>query len=218
MTHTQKPTQNLEQIINELNHAENALQNLGAAISIYGSARTAAEHPDYLLTARLAKRLSDAGFAIISGGGPGIMQAANKGAFAGKSPSVGLNIALPHEQCPNPYQNISVPFEYFATRKATFIRHSIAFIVLPGGVGTLDELFDTITLMQTRKIPMRPIILVNSQFWQGLIEWMKNQLLQRQMISPEDLQLIQICDDEDEILATLCPSCQNLCPPESWNL
>ncbi|HGM0439616.1 TPA: TIGR00730 family Rossman fold protein, partial [Neisseria gonorrhoeae] len=173
------------------------------AVSIFGSARTPQNHTDYAFACRLARRLSDSGIAVISGGGPGIMEAANKGAFAGKSVSVGLNIALPHEQKPNPYQDIALRFSRFAERKAVFFRYSQAYVVMPGGFGTLDELFEILTLVQTGKVPPRPVVLVGKAFWSGLAEWINAQLLARGMISEGAASLFSISDDEDEIIAYL---------------
>lgn len=179
------------------------LKPIRPAVSIFGSARTAPDHPYYEKTERIARQLSDAGFSVISGGGPGIMEAANKGAYFGKSPSVGLNIQLPMEQQANPYQDISQTFQHFFARKFMFVKFAIAYVVMPGGFGTLDELFESLTLVQTGKTPSRPIILVGRSFWQGMIDWIGDQLLERGMISPSDLDLMQIVDDEDEIVAQI---------------
>lgn len=187
-------------IVSEFLQAGEELRAIQPAVSIYGSARTPSDHPDYLFAESLSRKLSDAGFAVISGGGPGIMEAANKGAFAGKSPAVGLNIVLPHEQKANPYQDLAVEFEHFFPRKVMFVKHSLAYIVMPGGVGTLDELFESLTLVQTGKVPQRPIILVGSAFWGGLVTWLREALLARKFIAPQDLDLIQVIDDEDEIV------------------
>ncbi|QEY25345.1 LOG family protein [Neisseria zalophi] len=187
-------------IISEFVESGEELRAIQPAVSIYGSARTPAEHPDYLFTESLSRKLSDAGFSVISGGGPGIMEAANKGAFAGRSPAVGLNIVLPHEQNANPYQNLSIKFQHFFPRKVMFVKHAVAYVVMPGGFGTMDELFESLTLVQTGKTPSRPIILVGSAFWKGLLDWIKEQLLGNGLISPEDLDLIQLIDDEDEII------------------
>ncbi|KPN71158.1 TIGR00730 family Rossman fold protein [Neisseria sp. 83E34] len=191
----------LLKIMSEFVEAGEELRAIQPAVSIYGSARTPADHPDYLFTERLARKLSDAGFSVISGGGPGIMEAANKGAFAGKSPAVGLNITLPHEQAANPYQDLSVTFQHFFPRKVMFVKHAVAYVTMPGGFGTLDELFESLTLVQTGKTPTRPIILVGETFWRGLIDWVKEQLLAKGMINPEDMDLIRLLDDEDEIVA-----------------
>ena len=158
-------------IISEFVEAGEELRAIQPAVSIYGSARTPENHPDYAFTLRLARKLSDAGFSVISGGGPGIMEAANKGAFAGASPAVGLNIVLPHEQKANPYQDLSIKFQHFFPRKVMFVKHAVAYVVMPGGFGTLDELFESLTLVQTGKTPDRPIILVGKAFWAGLLDW-----------------------------------------------
>ncbi|WP_416189715.1 TIGR00730 family Rossman fold protein [Neisseria sp. CCUG17229] len=187
-------------IISEFVESGEELRAIQPAVSIYGSARTPVDHADYLFTERLSRKLSDAGFSVISGGGPGIMEAANKGAFAGASPAVGLNIVLPHEQHANPYQDLSIKFQHFFPRKVMFVKHAVAYVVMPGGFGTLDELFESLTLVQTGKIPNRPIILVGKVFWAGLLDWIKDQLLGNRLISPEDMDLIQLIDDEDEIV------------------
>ena len=190
-------------IMAEFVESTEALSEISPAVSIFGSARTPRAHGYYKLTEEIARRLSDAGFSVISGGGPGIMEAASKGAFFGKSPSVGLNIQLPHEQKPNEYQDLSLSFNHFFSRKVMFVKHAVAYVVMPGGFGTLDELFESLTLVQTGKTPSRPIILVGRSFWQGMIDWIGDQLLERGMISPSDLDLMQIVDDEDEIVAQI---------------
>ncbi|MET3821456.1 uncharacterized protein (TIGR00730 family) [Burkholderia ambifaria] len=149
---------------------------------------------------QIARKLSDAGFAVISGGGPGIMEAANKGAHAGKAPSVGLNIELPHEQAGNHFQDISLRFRHFFTRKVTFVKNSDAVIVMPGGFGTLDELSEVLTLIQTKKSRLVPIILVGSEFWKGLLQWFRDQLIPMGLINPEDMDLMQVIDDPDQVL------------------
>ncbi|MCG9013717.1 LOG family protein, partial [Laribacter hongkongensis] len=158
---------------------------------------------DYKLTEDIARRLSDAGFAVISGGGPGIMEAANKGAFYGPAPSVGLNIELPHEQVNNPYQDISLKFSHFFSRKVMFVKHACAYVVMPGGFGTLDELFEALTLVQTGKSRRIPIILVGSRFWQGLLDWFSDQLVGRGYINPEDLDLICLTDDPAAVVSAI---------------
>ena len=191
------------------------LRAIQPAVSIYGSARTPENHPDYAFTLRLARKLSDAGFSVISGGGPGIMEAANKGAFAGASPAVGLNIVLPHEQKANPYQDLSIKFQHFFPRKVMFVKHAVAYVVMPGGFGTLDELFESLTLVQTGKTPDRPIILVGKAFWAGLLDWIREQLLGRNLILEEDLNLIRLIDDEDEIIEEIFAHYENrleICP------
>lgn len=183
--------------------ADEVLSGIRPAVSIYGSARTPADDPLYALCEGLARRLSDAGFAVLSGGGPGIMEAANKGAFGGRSQTVGLNIVLPHEQKPNDYQDVSVCFDSLLSRKAMFIKHSLAWVVLPGGFGTLDELFETLTLVQTGKTPFRPLILMGSGFWGGLVDWLRAQLLERAYVSAADMDLIRVCDCPDEVVQSI---------------
>jgi len=170
------------------------------AVSIFGSARTPPGSPYYVLTEEIARKLSDAGFSVISGGGPGIMEAANKGAYHGKSPSVGLNIQLPREQVSNGYQDISQTFRHFFARKYMFVRFASAYVVMPGGFGTLDELLEALTLVQTGKSQKIPIILVHSPFWRGLVDWLGARLVEEQMIAPEDMQLLQVLDRPEEVV------------------
>ena len=170
------------------------------AVSIFGSARTPADDPWYLTAEHIAGELARAGYGVITGGGPGIMEAANKGALEAGGVSVGLNIALPHEQEPNPYSNFPLEFKYFFVRKVMFLKYAQAFISLPGGFGSLDELFETVTLVQTQRIKPCPILLVGSSFWGGLIDWIKDQFLTNGTISKEDLDLIKIIDDPEEVV------------------
>ena len=190
-------------IMSEFVSATERLRDIHPAVSIFGSARTPHDHPYYQLTEEIARLLSDAGFTVISGGGPGIMEAANKGAFYGKSASVGLNIQLPHEQHNNPYQNISQSFQHFFTRKVMFVKFASAYVVMPGGFGTLDELMEALTLVQTGKTRRMPVILVGSQFWGGLMEWIKTSLLNEKMISPGDVDLIQVIDEPEQVVAAI---------------
>ncbi|MCC6924126.1 MAG: TIGR00730 family Rossman fold protein [Nitrosomonas sp.] len=176
------------------------LDSIQPAVSIFGSARTDVNHPYYKLTEQIARQLSDAGFSVISGGGPGVMEAANKGAYYGSSPSIGLNIQLPHEQHRNPYQDISQSFRHFFARKYMFVKFATAYVVMPGGFGTLDELMEALTLVQTGKTRKMPIILVCSDFWRGLIDWFRNVLIAENCISPEDMDLIQIIDEPQEVV------------------
>ncbi|HEY0664938.1 MAG TPA: TIGR00730 family Rossman fold protein [Gallionella sp.] len=187
-------------IMAEFVSATERLSTIHPAVSIFGSARTRPDHPYYQLTEEIARLLSDAGFSVISGGGPGIMEAANKGAFYGKSPSIGLNIQLPHEQHNNPYQNISQTFQHFFTRKVFFVKFASAYVVMPGGFGTLDELMEALTLVQTGKTRKIPIILVGSKFWGGMLDWFRTSLLEEKVISPEDLDLIQLIDEPREVV------------------
>ena len=179
------------------------LTEIRPAVSIFGSARTPPESPYYPLAEDIARQLSDAGFAVISGGGPGIMEAANKGAFFGKSPSIGLNIQLPHEQRTNAYQDISQSFRHFFARKYMFVKFASAYVVLPGGFGTLDELLEALTLIQTGKSRKIPIILVCEPFWRGLIDWFRERLVSEGMVEAGDLDLIQIIDRPADIVAAI---------------
>jgi len=170
------------------------------SVSIFGSARTNPEHPYYQKAEKIARLLSDSGFSVVSGGGPGIMEAANKGAQAGKSTSIGLNIELPKEQKPNLYQDISLNFRHFFSRKVMFVKYATAYIALPGGFGTLDEMAEILTLIQTGKTRKIPIILVESSFWSGLIDWFKDSLIQEGTINESDLDLIQIIDQPEQVV------------------
>ncbi|MDP3609048.1 MAG: TIGR00730 family Rossman fold protein [Methylophilus sp.] len=191
------------EIMAEFVGATEKLKKITPAVSIFGSARIKPDHPYYKLTEEIALLLSESGFSVISGGGPGIMEAANKGAYAGTGPSVGLNIELPFEQSGNPYQDIGITFKYFFMRKVMFVKYASAYIVMPGGFGTLDELMEAITLVQTGKSRKIPIILVGSSFWAGLIDWIKNTLIAEGMASPEDMLLIQSIDDPKQIVETI---------------
>jgi hypothetical protein len=179
------------------------LKEISPAVSIFGSARTSPDHPYYKLTEEIARQLSDAGFSVISGGGPGIMEAANKGAFYGKSPSVGLNIQLPHEQHNNPYQDISQTFHHFFARKVMFVKFAAAYVVMPGGFGTMDELMEALTLVQTGKTRKIPIILVCENFWKGVLDWFRNVMVTEGMINVEDLDLIQIIDEPKQVVEAI---------------
>jgi uncharacterized protein (TIGR00730 family) len=188
------------QIMAEFVEGFERLSQIKPSVSIFGSARTPVDHPYYKLTEDIALLLSDAGFSVVSGGGPGIMEAANKGAFAGKSPSIGLNIVLPHEQATNPYQNISLNFRHFFSRKVMFVKYASAYVVLPGGFGTLDEMMEILTLVQTHKTRQIPVILVHKPFWEGLLAWFRSTLVTEGVISPEDLDLMQIVDTPQEVV------------------
>ncbi len=191
------------QIMAEFVEGFEKLARIKPSVSIFGSARTPEDHPYYALTEDIARRLSDAGFSVVSGGGPGVMEAANKGAFAGKSPSIGLNINLPHEQSANRYQNISLYFRHFFSRKVMFVKYAAAYVVLPGGFGTLDELAEILTLVQTAKTRRIPIILVHAPFWEGLVEWFKSRLLVEGMINEADLDLFKILDKPEEVVEAI---------------
>jgi uncharacterized protein (TIGR00730 family) len=170
------------------------------AVTIYGSARTSKEHPYYKLTEKIAGELARAGYAVITGGGPGIMEAANKGAMEAGGISIGLNISLPHEQAPNAYSNFPLHFKYFFVRKVMFMKYSLGFICMPGGFGSLDELFESMTLIQTQRIKPFPIILVGSDFWAGLVDWMKDKLLAEGNINKEDILLFKVIDNAEEVV------------------
>ena len=191
------------EIMAEFVSATERLKEITPAVSIFGSARTKPEHPYYKLTEEIARQLSDAGFSVISGGGPGIMEAANKGAFYGDAPSIGLNIELPHEQSGNDYQDISLTFHHFFMRKVMFVKYASAYVVMPGGFGTLDELMEVLTLVQTGKSRRIPIILVGAAFWAGLLGWLKNTLVAEGMASQDDMELVQVVDEPKEIVAAI---------------
>lgn len=201
--HSARESWHAFEIMSEFVDATERLKQITPAVSIFGSARTPPDHPYYKLTTEIARKLSDAGFGVISGGGPGIMEAANKGAFHGKSPSIGLNIELPHEQANNDYQDVSQNFKHFFMRKVMFVKYASAYVVMPGGFGTLDELMEALTLIQTGKTRKIPIILVCSAFWGGLIDWFRSTIITEGMASPEDMNLIQIIDDPDKIVEAI---------------
>ncbi|MGB4811535.1 MAG: TIGR00730 family Rossman fold protein [Methylophilaceae bacterium] len=191
------------EIMAEFVDATERLKEITPAVSVFGSARTPPDHPYYKLTEEIACLLSNSGFSVISGGGPGIMEAANKGAYAGKSASIGLNIELPHEQNSNAYQDISQNFKHFFMRKVMFVKYASAYVVMPGGFGTLDEVMEAITLVQTGKSLKIPIILVGTAFWRGLLDWVKTTLVNEKMIAPEDVDLIQLIDEPTEIVEAI---------------
>jgi uncharacterized protein (TIGR00730 family) len=168
---------------------------------MFGSARVPAGHPEYEFARRVARELSSDGMAVITGGGPGVMEAANRGAQEGGSESVGLNIELPHEQGMNPYVDIGITCHYFFTRKLFFVRYAVGFVVFPGGFGTLDELFEALTLVQTGKTRHFPIVLVGSAYWSGLIEWVRTRILEEGKIDPTDMTLIEVVDEPHEVVA-----------------
>jgi|TARA_B110000908_G_scaffold106719_1_gene125519 uncharacterized protein (TIGR00730 family) len=176
------------------------LSDLGPSVSIFGSARLLETSPFYKAAERVAREISKAKFSVISGGGPSIMAAANKGAFGQGGSSVGLNIELPFEQSPNDNQDVSLSFRYFFVRKLMFVKYSMAYVVFPGGFGTLDEFFEALTLIQTRKISNFPVILYGESFWRGLIDWLKEEVLKQGCISEKDLNLFYIVDSPEEVL------------------
>ncbi len=188
------------QIMAEFVEGYERLDKIKPSVSIFGSARTAADHPHYQLAEEIAFALSESGFSVVSGGGPGIMEAANKGAFRGKSPSIGLNIILPREQVENKYQDISLHFRHFFSRKVMFVKYASAYVVLPGGFGTLDELAEILTLVQTGRTQKIPIILVNRKFWTGLLSWFEQTLVAEGTISAEDFELFEVLDSPREVV------------------
>ncbi|MGZ4270954.1 MAG: LOG family protein [Solirubrobacteraceae bacterium] len=191
----------LDRIEGEFEMGVEALRAVGCrAVSVFGSAHTPAGHPDYALAREIARRLGRAGFAIVTGGGPGLMEAANLGAREAPTTSVGLNIALPFEQKPNRHLDISLRFDHFFIRKVMFVRFASAFVVMPGGFGTLDELFDALVLIETGKIRHFPVILVRSSYWVGLLDWAREQLLEQGMLTLPDLDLLTVCDEPDEVV------------------
>jgi uncharacterized protein (TIGR00730 family) len=191
----------LERIKDELRHGFDLLRDVKYAVSIFGSARVREGHPAYEAARETARELARSGFSVITGGGPGVMEAANRGAKEGGGLSIGINIELPFEQHVNPYLDRSLTCRYFFTRKLFFVRYSIGFVVYPGGFGTLDELFEALTLTQTSKIRHFPVVLVGSEWWRGLIDWAGERLLADGMISAPDLELIQVCDTPSDVLS-----------------
>lgn len=187
-------------IMAEFVDAIETLSGINHAISIFGSARVKPGEPYYEKTVVLARRLAQEGFSVITGGGPGIMEAANKGAAEGGGKSVGMNIRLPFEQKPNPYANVHIDYKYFFIRKVMFVKYAMAYIILPGGFGTLDELFEALTLIQTKRIKSFPVILMGSEYWKGLIDWMKDTMMRDLMIEKDDLDYFQVIDDPEEVV------------------
>jgi len=184
----------------ELERGFDALRDVTRGVSVFGSARVPAGAPEYELAREVGCRLGAAGFTVITGGGPGVMEAANRGAKEAGARSVGLNIELPFEQGPNGFQDITLTFHFFFARKVMFVRYAGAFVVFPGGFGTLDELFEALLLIQTRKIRSFPVVLVGREWWTGLLDWLRERLLTDGMISPEDVDLVTVTDDPDEVV------------------
>jgi hypothetical protein len=187
-------------IIGELVEGFDRLSGIEPAVAIYGSARLSVEDELYAQTEEIANRLGQMGFSIITGGGPGVMEAANKGALRAGVISVGLNIALPEEQISNPYATKSITFNHFFVRKVMLVKYTTAFIIMPGGLGTLDELTEVLTLMQTHKIKPFPVLLFDGQYWKGFLDWLKSFVLAKEFISEEDLSLLRVCDSPDEVI------------------
>ena len=187
-------------IIGELVEGFDKLSGIEPAVSIYGSARIKADDELYAQTEEIARRLGELGFSIISGGGPGIMEAANKGASEAGTTSVGLNIDLPQDQICNPYTTKSITFKHFFVRKVMLVKYATAFIIMPGGLGTLDELTEVLILMQTHKIKPFPVVLFNSKFWKGFLDWLQSSVLARGLVSEEDFNLLRICDEPNAVV------------------
>ena len=198
--HTDRDLWSIFRIMSEFVEGYDTLRYLHPAVSIFGSSALPAESKYYNDAREIARKLSDAGFSVITGGGPSIMEAANRGAFEGKSKSIGLNIDIPSEQIPNEYQDLSLDFRYFFARKVMFVKYASAFVIMPGGFGTLDELFESMTLIQTKKILHFPVILYGSEFWGGLIDWIVSSPIKVGTLSKEDLSLFSLTDDTDEVV------------------
>jgi len=190
-------------IIGELVQGFDNLSGIEPAVTIYGSARLETDTKLYAQTEEIAYRLGKKGFSIISGGGPGVMEAANKGALKAKVASVGLNIELPEEQAPNVYATKSMTFSHFFVRKVMLVKYATAFIIMPGGLGTLDELTEILTLMQTHKIRPFPVVLFNGEYWKGFLEWLRNPVLNSAFISEDDFDLLRVCNSPDEVINTV---------------
>ena len=193
----------IDHVEDEFENAFEILNGMPLGVSVFGSARVKEGNPSYDLGVEVGRRIAEAGYPVITGGGPGLMEAANRGAHSAGGTSVGLTITLPFEEGANPYADRVVNFDNFFTRKTVFIRYSCAFVVLPGGFGTLDELFEAITLVQTRKIQDFPVILVGVDFWSGLVDWVRDTLVAEGKISPDDVDIITVTDDLDEVLRTI---------------
>jgi uncharacterized protein (TIGR00730 family) len=200
---TVKDTWRMFHIMAEFVEGFEALAEYHPSVSIFGSSRAKPGDEVYQNAEQIGKLLAENGFGVITGGGPGVMEAANKGAASVGGKSIGLNIELPLEQTPNPYTNINLTFHYFFVRKVMFIKYAVAYIILPGGFGTMDELFESITLIQTHKIRPFPVILVGSEYWKGLLDWIKGVLLKEGRISPSDLEIFQQIDQPEEIIKTI---------------
>ncbi|MDX6508033.1 MAG: hypothetical protein QOG06_2677 [Gaiellaceae bacterium] len=189
-----------------------AVERIGKpAITVFGSARVGEDHPAYREARDVARRLAEAGFAIVTGGGPGVMEAANRGARDAGGTSVGFNIELPHEQHENPYLDISLTFRHFYTRKTMFVKAAEGFVIFPGGFGTLDELFESLTLIQTGKVLHFPVVLFDRGYWSPLLDWIRERLLPDGMISPDDLELLSVTDDPDEAVTTILDCYERRC-------
>jgi len=191
-------------IIGELVEGFDKLSGIEPAVTIYGSARIKADDQLYAQTEEIAYRLGEKGFSIVTGGGPGVMEAANKGALRANATSVGLNIEILEEEGPNIYTTKLITFNHFFTRKVMLVKYATAFVIMPGGLGTLDELCEVLTLIKTHKIRPFPVILFNSEYWKGLLDWLQNTVLERRFVFKEELNLLRLCDNSDEVVETIC--------------
>jgi uncharacterized protein (TIGR00730 family) len=202
---TQQDTWRVFRIMAEFVEGFEDLAEIQPAVAVFGSARTKPSHPHYKMTVKVGHALAKEGFTVVTGGGPGLMEAANRGASKTKTKniSVGLNIDLPFEQTPNPYADIRMNFRYFFCRKVMFIKYASGFVIMPGGFGTMDELFESLTLIQTQRIKPFPVIMMGKKYWGGLLKWVKNTMLENGYIQPEDLDLIQVTDDVGEAVDTI---------------
>jgi uncharacterized protein (TIGR00730 family) len=199
-------------IASEFHEGFEAVERIGGpAVSIFGSARVAEDHPAYAEARDVARRLAEAGFAIVTGGGPGVMEAANRGAREGGGLSVGFNIELPHEQHSNPYLDIDVTFSHFYARKTMFVKAAEGFVIFPGGFGTFDELFESLTLIQTGKVLHFPVVLFDSGYWGPMLDWIRSRALAEEMVSPEDLELLHLTDDAEDAVATIVDCYERRC-------
>jgi uncharacterized protein (TIGR00730 family) len=201
----QTDAQRVTRMRDELARGFEALEEVRSrrAVSVFGSARVPPGTPEYELARVIGRRLGEEGFAVITGGGPGLMEAANRGAREAGAPSIGLNIELPFEESTNPHVDVSLDFHYFFARKLMFVRYAGGFVVLPGGYGTLDELFEALVLLQTHKIDPFPVLLVGTSFWRGLLDWMRDRLVNDGMIAAGELDLVRVVDDPEEVVATM---------------
>jgi uncharacterized protein (TIGR00730 family) len=193
----------IDLISEEFRNGFSTMAKVSHGVSVFGSARTPRDHPDYAFARDVAAQLGRSGYAIITGGGPGIMEAANRGARDAGALSVGLNIELPHEQMPNAYQDVSLHFKHFFARKTMFVRYAQAFVAFPGGFGTMDEMFEALTLVQTQKMRHFPTVFTPVAYWAGMVDWIRDRLLTTEKLSGEDFELIHLCDTADEILAII---------------
>ncbi|MGM0462748.1 MAG: TIGR00730 family Rossman fold protein [Fibrobacterota bacterium] len=201
--HNSEETWRMFRILAEFVEGIETLSSIGPCVSIFGSARTKEDEAYYQMALDLSKSVAQHGYGVITGGGPGIMEAANKGAKEGGGDSVGLNIELPFEQTPNAYQNIEMHFRYFFVRKVMFLRYAAAVVIMPGGFGTLDEMFETLTLIQTQKTPQLPLVLMGKDYWSGMLDWIRKTMLGREYISSGDLDLIHITDNVEETISVI---------------